>query len=103
MNGDDTMAEDAARPVENRPRLGRGLAALLGDASDEAPGAERARGQRKAPIEFLRPNPRNPRKNFDEDELEELAASVRERGVIQPVLVRPIPRVADAFEIVAGE
>jgi ParB family chromosome partitioning protein len=97
------MTEDAARPAKIGPRLGRGLAALLGDASDEAPGAERSRGQRKAPIEFLRPNPRNPRKSFDEDELDELAASIRERGVIQPVLVRPVPRVADAFEIVAGE
>jgi ParB family chromosome partitioning protein len=97
------MAEDAARPAKIGPRLGRGLAALLGDVGEEGDAADRARGQRKAPIEFLRPNPRNPRKNFDEDELDELAASVRERGVIQPVLVRPIPRVADAYEIVAGE
>jgi ParB family transcriptional regulator, chromosome partitioning protein len=97
------MAEEAARPVENRPRLGRGLAALLGDASDEATGNDRARGTRKTPIEFLRPNPRNPRKNFDEADLDDLAASIKERGVIQPVLVRAIPRVADAYEIVAGE
>ena len=97
------MAEDAARPQEHRPRLGRGLAALLGDAGDEQSAVERARGVRKAPIEFLRPNPRNPRKTFGEDELEELTASIRERGVIQPVLVRAIPRVADAYEIIAGE
>ncbi|WP_158815945.1 ParB/RepB/Spo0J family partition protein [Methylocapsa sp. S129] len=97
------MAEEAARPVENRPRLGRGLAALLGDVGEEAPGGERARGQRKTPIEFLRPNPRNPRKNFDDSDLDELAASIKERGVIQPVLVRAIPRIADAYEIVAGE
>ena len=61
------------------------------------------RGARKAPIEFLRPNPRNPRKRFDDAELDELAASIKERGVIQPVLVRAIPRVADAYEIIAGE
>ena len=91
------MAEDAARHAENRPRLGRGLAALLGDAAEEARRAARGRAQRKTPIEFLRPNPRNPRKNFDDAELEELAASIRERGVIQPVLVRAIPRVADAY------
>jgi ParB family chromosome partitioning protein len=103
MNGDDVMAEEAARPVENRPRLGRGLAALLGDVSDEAAAGDRSRGQRKAPIEFLRPNPRNPRKNFDDGDLDELSASIKERGVIQPVLVRAIPRIADAFEIVAGE
>ena len=51
----------------------------------------------------MRPNPRNPRKRFDDAELDELAASIRERGVIQPVLVRAIPRVADAYEIIAGE
>ena len=96
------MAEDAAR-TEHRPRLGRGLAALLGDAADAPEAAAVGSGVRKAPIEFLRPNPRNPRKRFDDAELDELAASIRERGVIQPVLVRPIPRVADAYEIIAGE
>jgi len=60
-------------------------------------------GARRMPIEFLRPNPRNPRKRFDDAELDELAASIKERGVIQPVVVRPIPRVADAYEIIAGE
>ena len=49
---------------ETRPRLGRGLAALIGDAGDEAPAIERTRGQRRIPIEFLRPNPRNPRTVF---------------------------------------
>src|SRR5271169_3609839 len=93
------MAEDAPR-TENRPRLGRGLAALLGTAN-EAP--DFGGGARRMPIEFLRPNPRNPRKRFDDMELDELAASIKERGVIQPVVVRPIPRVADAYEIIAGE
>ena len=96
------MAEDAVRHVDHRPRLGRGLAALLGDAAEETPAQGRA-GARKTPIEFLHANPRNPRKAFPDEELDELAASIRERGVIQPVLVRPIPRVADAFEIIAGE
>ena len=96
------MAEEAVRHAEHRPRLGRGLAALLGDAGEE-PSASGRGGVRKTPIEFLHPNPRNPRKAFPEDELEELAASIRERGVIQPVIVRPVPRVADAYEIIAGE
>jgi ParB family transcriptional regulator, chromosome partitioning protein len=96
------MVEDAARS-EARPRLGRGLAALLGAANDEPSGLVQARGATKAPIEFLRPNPRNPRKRFDDAELDDLAASIKERGVIQPVVVRAIPRVADAFEIIAGE
>ena len=98
------MAEEAARSPEVRPRLGRGLAALLGDVGEEASASsERARNQRRTPIEFLRPNPRNPRRNFAEAELDELAASIKERGVIQPILARAIPRIADSYEIVAGE
>ena len=89
--------------LSHRPRLGRGLAALLGTAPEEAETASRGGGVRKAPIEFLRPNPRNPRRRFAETELEELASSIRERGVLQPILARAIPRVADAYEIVAGE
>jgi ParB family transcriptional regulator, chromosome partitioning protein len=96
------MVEDAARS-EHRPRLGRGLAALLGSAPEEPEAQALARSVRKAPIEFLRPNPRNPRKRFADSELDELAGSIKERGVIQPVLVRAIPRVADAYEIIAGE
>ncbi len=92
------MAEEAARP-----RLGRGLAALIGEVGDEMHVVERARGQRRVPVEFLRPNPRNPRKTFTEDDLEELTASIRERGIIQPILVRPVPDVPDAYEIIAGE
>ena len=87
---------------EPRRRLGRGLAALLGDAAEDAP-VERPRGQRKAPIEFLRPNPRNPRTAFREEDLAELAASIREKGVIQPIVVRAVAGVADAYEIIAGE
>ena len=94
------MAEDATR-TENRPRLGRGLAALLGGPNPS--NAEASRGSRQTPIEFLRPNPRNPRKLFDDAELDELAASIKERGIIQPVIVRAISGVADAYEIIAGE
>src|SRR6202044_2828556 len=95
------MAEDSAARTENRPRLGRGLAALLGGANPQQ--AEVTRGTRQTPIEFLRPNPRNPRKRFDNDELDELTASIKERGIIQPVIVRAITGVADAYEIIAGE
>jgi ParB family transcriptional regulator, chromosome partitioning protein len=55
------------------------------------------------PIEFLKPNPRNPRRVFEDAELEELAASIRERGVIQPILVRAVRGAMDQYEIVAGE
>jgi ParB family transcriptional regulator, chromosome partitioning protein len=96
------MSEDPSRPNDQRPRLGRGLAALLGNG-DEQVVIEGSRGVRRVPIEFLRPNPRNPRKAFAEEALDELTNSIRERGVIQPVLVRAIPRVVDSYEIIAGE
>ncbi len=86
-----------------RMRLGRGLAALLGDVGDEASAETRHRSQRRVPIEFLRPNPLNPRQSFPEAELEELAASIRERDIIQPIIVRGIAGTADAFETIAGE
>ena len=88
---------------EARSRLGRGLASLIGDVGAEGAHVERPRAQRRVPIEFLKPNPRNPRRNFDEAELEELAASIREHGVIQPIVVRPVKGAADRYEIIAGE
>ena len=86
-----------------RPRLGRGLAALIGEVGDEMDAPERGRGQKRVPVEFLRPNPRNPRKDFPESKLDELAVSIRERGIIQPIVVRPMPHLPGAYEIVAGE
>jgi ParB family transcriptional regulator, chromosome partitioning protein len=84
------------------PRLGRGLAALLGGQETLA-AATRARGQSTIPIEFLRPNPRNPRRNFGDDSLDELAASIKEKGIIQPILARPLAGTPDSYEIIAGE
>jgi len=86
-----------------RPRLGRGLAALIGDVGDESSAIERARGQRRVPIGFLRANPKNPRLRFGEQDLEDLSASIREKGVIQPILVRAVSGAFDSYEIIAGE
>jgi ParB family transcriptional regulator, chromosome partitioning protein len=92
-----------------RSRLGRGLASLIGDMGAEANTAatpsssERVRSQRRVPIEFLRPNPRNPRREFPAAQLDELANSIRERGIIQPIAVRPVRGANDAYEIIAGE
>jgi len=85
--------------------LGRGLAALIGEVGDEIgtmPSSGKG-GSRKVPVEFLRPNPRNPRKAFEDAELDELTQSIKDRGIIQPIVVRPVPNKADAYEIVAGE
>ena len=93
-----------------RRGLGRGLAALLGEedavvAVSPAAGEPRASGRSttEAPVELLRRNPDQPRRSFDEAEIEELAASVREKGVLQPILVRPAPGAPGEWQIVAGE
>jgi ParB family chromosome partitioning protein len=91
------MADDASRS-----RLGRGLAALIGEVSAEAP-TERPRGQRRVPTGALRPNARNPRRIFSNAELDELVASLRERGIIQPIVARPVRGANDSYEIIAGE
>jgi ParB family chromosome partitioning protein len=90
-------------PDDGRSRLGRGLAALIGDIGAENAAPERARNQRRVPIEHVRPNPRNPRRHFSDSELDELAASIKERGIIQPVVVRAVRGSRDAYEIIAGE
>ncbi len=84
-------------------RLGRGLASLMGEVAEESPSADVARKPRKAPIENLVANPRNPRRAFTETELAELTASIKERGIIQPIVVRAIQGRDDKFEIIAGE
>lgn len=95
------MADDISKK-----RLGRGLAALLGDVDTDAEAVERARSQRRVPIEFVSPNPNNPRRSFAAGDLEDLTRSVREKGIVQPILVRPQPGqpISDnRYEIIAGE
>jgi ParB family chromosome partitioning protein len=92
------MAED-----QTRSRLGRGLAALIGEVAGESGSVERPRGQRRLPTGSLRPNARNPRRSFSNAELDELVASLRERGIIQPIIARPVRGAAEAYEIIAGE
>lgn len=96
--------------MSERPQrgLGRGLAALLGDApvaetSTAAEAEVLAAGAREIPIELIGRNPDQPRKVFTEAEIDELAASIREKGVLQPVLVRPAAGGAEGYQLVAGE
>ena len=88
--------------AEGRRGLGRGLSALLGESEASVqPGA--AGGAREVPIELIVANPDQPRLYFAEAELEELARSVRQRGVLQPILLRPAPGRTGEYQIVAGE
>jgi ParB family transcriptional regulator, chromosome partitioning protein len=89
--------------MADHSRLGRGLASLMGEVAEESPSADSGRKPRRAPIENLVANPRNPRRNFTEAELAELTVSIKERGIIQPIVVRSVRGKGDQFEIIAGE
>jgi ParB family chromosome partitioning protein len=88
--------------TERAKGLGKGLSALLGEAPTSAPPAEALSrgGPREIEIGRIRPNPHQPRTHFDETAIDELADSIAERGVLQPILLRAS---GDGFEIVAGE
>ena len=86
---------------EPAQRLGRGLAALLGDAA--LPPDPSAGGVRPVPLDLLEPSPFQPRVAVDPEALSELAASIRARGILQPLLVRPHPTDPPRFQIIAGE
>ena len=84
-----------------KTRLGRGLASLIGDRIDDAGfGAED--DQRRVPLAALKPGRFNPRRNFAEAQLEELAASIRERGLVQPLVVRPSTAGPRSGNLVVG-
>ncbi|MEJ0011337.1 MAG: ParB/RepB/Spo0J family partition protein [Bauldia sp.] len=93
------MADEGARS-----RLGRGLAALIGETKTDVAATPVDRGPRpprRLPVGFLRPNPSNPRKAFRDPDLADLTASIKEKGVIQPLIVRSVG--PDLYEIIAGE
>lgn len=84
-----------------KKRLGRGLAALIGDDTSEAAVVQDIRNLRHMPIELIHASPNNPRKHFADADLDDLANSIREKGLLQPIVVRP--RADGEYEIVAGE
>ena len=92
------MTEEASRKG-----LGRGLSALLGEDAEDYAALDKIRSPRELPIEFLRPSGFQPRRRFDQDGQNSLVDSVREHGVLQPILVRRTSEEADSYEIVAGE
>ena len=88
---------------EGKSRLGRGLGALIGDLDTAAAAPARGGAPREVGIDRLSANPFQPRKTFREDDLEDLANSIREKGVIQPIVVRKAQGETDRYQIVAGE
>src|SRR5215217_7439215 len=84
----------ARRMSDDRRGMGRGLAAILPRPGDED-------GLREIPVDLIDPNPRQPRSSFDETKMAELADSIRARGLLQPIVVRPL--AGGRYELVAGE
>ena len=96
------MTSDAN--VQPRQRgLGKGLAALLGETMEQGGPGAREGALLSIPIEHLAPHPNQPRQRFDEAEIESLAASIREKGIVQPLVVRPADGGDTPYRIVAGE
>jgi ParB family transcriptional regulator, chromosome partitioning protein len=89
--------------VSRRDRLGRGLGALLGEYIAEPEGGVSSVQTRMIPVAAISPNPFQPRREFSEEELADLTASLRENGLLQPIVVRPAPSVNGRWELVAGE
>ena len=95
------MSDDTPRPRNPGRGLGRGLSALFGD--DETPAPQGHENLRSLPIEQLKPGRFQPRRNFDAETLDALTQSVREKGILQPILVRRDPAEPNRYEILAGE
>lgn len=88
------MLDREPEPKAGRRGMGRGLSAILPTAKDET-------GLREVPVDLIDPNPRQPRREFDEEALLALSESIRSRGLLQPVVVRPLP--GGKYELIAGE
>ena len=104
FNRSASESRELAMADEARSRLGRGLATLIGDVGGEAAGYAIGRARSATcRSNSSSANPRNPRRTFSDAELDELAASIREHGIIQPIVVRAVQGAPDRYEIIAGE
>ena len=83
--------------------LGRGLSSLMGDVKDMSTGPESSSQETKISISNLKPSPSQPRRLFDKNSINELAESIKSKGLVQPILVRPSPTEPGTYEIIAGE
>lgn len=90
-------------PEGKRRNLGRGLDALLGEESEDYASLDRVRATKTIPVEFIQPSRFQPRRRFDEEDLKALTKSIKEKGILQPVLVRRNPENPTYYELIAGE
>ena len=92
-------------PEDKKRKLGRGLSALLGEEEGSSTNLERGRAVKMVPIEFLQPGKYQPRQHMDVEGIDELSRSIAEKGVLQPLLVRPLTDTNrnNLYEIIAGE
>jgi len=106
MSGDDSdvMTEEKSGKAKGKSHgLGRGLSALLGAEAEDYSSLDKVRDAKDAPIELLRPSRFQPRHHFDDEKLDELVDSIREKGVLQPIIVRRLADDPGQYEIIAGE
>lgn len=100
------MIDDAKRMDgggARRASLGRGLSALFGEVTEDFSALDKARQSKQVPIEFVHPGKYQPRRKFDEEAIQGLVESIRDKGILQPLLVRRDPETANAYELIAGE
>ena len=97
--------EETKRPEAGarRASLGRGLSALFGEAADDYTAIDKVRQTKQVPIEFIHPGKYQPRRNFDDEALQGLVESIRDKGILQPLLVRRDSDSANTYELIAGE
>lgn len=103
MIGSGKRAETGPSEMQRRSNLGRGLSALFGEASEDYASLDKVRQSKQVPIEFVHPGRYQPRRHFDDESLQGLVESVRDKGILQPLLVRRDPDSSNVFEIIAGE
>ena len=103
MSDDLKLTPGARADGGKRTPLGRGLSALFGEASEDYASLDRVRQTKQVPVEFLHPGRFQPRRRFDDEAIAELIQSVREKGILQPLLVRRDAESSNSYEIIAGE
>ncbi|MBK3799121.1 ParB/RepB/Spo0J family partition protein [Azospirillum brasilense] len=99
------MMEDTKRSDggARRASLGRGLSALFGEAAEDYSALDKVRQSKQVPIEFIHPGKYQPRRTFDDEALQGLVESIRDKGILQPLLVRRDPETTNSYELIAGE